>query len=136
MSLVGPRPFLRSEMEADPVTFQWRLPFLPGMTGLWQVAGRSWLPVHEGIRMDLTYVEHWSLWLDLRIMLRTLVVVLAGTPRPSPAAAPAGPELDRARYPALVDGDELKPRPGTGVPPDKRLRPKFIPLAEESAGSA
>ncbi|MEY2423475.1 MAG: hypothetical protein QOI95_3542 [Acidimicrobiaceae bacterium] len=107
MSLVGPRPFLPGEMEADPELFDWRLPFTPGITGLWQVAGRSWLPVAEGVRMDLTYVENWSLGVDFRIMLRTVSAALRGDRRPSVVGAETMPALTRARYLGLVDGDDL-----------------------------
>src|SRR5207244_843299 len=81
---------------------------LPGITGLWQVAGRSWLPMREGLRMDLAYVEHWSLWLDIRVILRTAIVALRGERRPSIV----GSEhlgLDRSRYLGLVEGDDLHP---------------------------
>lgn len=83
MSLVGPRPFLASEMENDPEAFEWRKDFLPGITGLWQIAGRSWLPRAEAMRMDLAYVEHWGVALDLRIMASTLRVAIQGDRRPS-----------------------------------------------------
>ena len=113
MSLVGPRPFLPSEMEKAPELFEWRLPFTPGITGLWQVAGRSWLPLDEGLRMDLAYVEHWSLGLDLRIMLRTARAAVHGDRRPSVVGAEHAPPLTRARYLSLVEGDDLLRAPGT-----------------------
>ena len=50
----------------------------PGMTGLWQVSGRNRLSFDEMVRLDLFYIENWSLWLDLKIMLRTLPVLLRG----------------------------------------------------------
>lgn len=83
MSMVGPRPFLHEEAEADPEAFEWRSHFLPGVTGPWQVSGRSWMPRREGLRMDLFYVEHWSIRLDLTIVLRTVGVVLRNDRRPS-----------------------------------------------------
>jgi exopolysaccharide biosynthesis polyprenyl glycosylphosphotransferase len=107
MSLVGPRPFLPSEMEEAPELFEWRLPFTPGITGMWQVAGRSWLPVDEGLRMDLSYVEHWSLGLDLRIILRTVRAALHGDRRPSVVGARDAAPLTRARYLGLVESDDL-----------------------------
>jgi len=79
MSLVGPRPLLLSDMRAFPdgramLRFQMK----PGLTGLWQVSGRSLLSDLERIRLDLEYVERWSPWLDFTILLRTpLVVALA-----------------------------------------------------------
>lgn len=79
MSLVGPRPPLPSEVEryARP---QWRrLSVRPGMTGLWQVSGRADLPFDRWIELDLQYVDDWSLWLDLRVLARTVPAVLHGT---------------------------------------------------------
>lgn len=94
MSLVGPRPFLKTEMDSDPEAFEWRVHFMPGITGLWQIAGRSWLPRLEGLRMDLAYIENWSVPLDLRIMLRTIVVALQNERRPSYEHLHAIPEID------------------------------------------
>lgn len=76
MSLVGPRPPLPEEvaMYADDV--RRRLAVKPGMTGLWQVSGRADLSWEEAVRLDLRYVENWSLWLDLVILLRTLTAVV------------------------------------------------------------
>jgi lipopolysaccharide/colanic/teichoic acid biosynthesis glycosyltransferase len=76
MSLVGPRPPLPQEVEVYPDDMRRRLVVLPGMTGLWQVSGRSDLPWEEAVRLDLRYVENWSLSLDLVILLRTLSAVL------------------------------------------------------------
>lgn len=75
MSLVGPRPPLPEEVAAYPDDVRRRLAVKPGMTGLWQVSGRSDLPWDEAVRLDLRYVENWSLSLDLVIMLRTLTAV-------------------------------------------------------------
>jgi exopolysaccharide biosynthesis polyprenyl glycosylphosphotransferase len=76
MSLVGPRPPLPDEVAAYAEDVRRRLAVKPGMTGLWQVSGRSDLPWEEAVRLDLRYVENWSLSLDLVIMLRTLTAVL------------------------------------------------------------
>jgi lipopolysaccharide/colanic/teichoic acid biosynthesis glycosyltransferase len=76
MSLVGPRPPLPQEVAAYPEDMCRRLAVPPGMTGLWQVSGRSDLPWEEAVRLDLRYVENWSLSLDLVILLRTLSAVL------------------------------------------------------------
>jgi exopolysaccharide biosynthesis polyprenyl glycosylphosphotransferase len=76
MSLVGPRPPLRSEVERYPDDMRRRLVVKPGMTGLWQVSGRSDLPWDEVMRLDLRYVENWSLSFDLVILLRTLTAVM------------------------------------------------------------
>ena len=79
MSLVGPRPPLPAEV-ARYERRQWRrLSVRPGMTGLWQVSGRADLPVERWIELDLQYVDGWSLWLDLRLLVRTVPAVLQGT---------------------------------------------------------
>lgn len=79
MSLVGPRPLLVSDFERFPKTRQLRrFAVKPGLTGLWQVSGRSLLSDEERMRLDLEYVERWSLWLDLVILLRTVPAVLLG----------------------------------------------------------
>lgn len=78
MSLVGPRPPLPEEVaryEPDAVR---RLHVQPGLTGLWQVSGRSDLPWDESLRLDLWYVDNWSLVLDVQILTRTLRAVLKG----------------------------------------------------------
>ncbi|HZE40506.1 MAG TPA: sugar transferase [Stackebrandtia sp.] len=76
MSLVGPRPPLPSEVEAYADDVRRRLAVKPGLTGLWQISGRSDLPWEEAVRLDLRYVEHWSLTLDLVILARTCTAVL------------------------------------------------------------
>ena len=78
MSVVGPRPPIPYEVEAYELWHRKRLDMKPGMTGLWQVSGRNRLSFDEMVRLDLFYIENWSLWLDLRIMLRTLPVLLRG----------------------------------------------------------
>ncbi|MEJ3742121.1 sugar transferase [Actinomycetes bacterium KLBMP 9797] len=75
MSLVGPRPPLPEEVAAYPDDARRRLAVKPGMTGLWQVSGRSDLPWEEAVRLDLRYVENWSLSLDLVILARTVTAV-------------------------------------------------------------
>ncbi len=76
MSLVGPRPPLPSEVAAYPADMRRRLVVKPGLTGLWQVSGRADLPWEEAMRLDLRYVENWTLTLDLIILLRTGSAVL------------------------------------------------------------
>jgi lipopolysaccharide/colanic/teichoic acid biosynthesis glycosyltransferase len=78
MSLVGPRPPLPSEVEQYPLDMRRRLMVKPGMTGLWQVSGRSDLSWEDAIRLDLQYVENWSLTVDLVILARTAIVVTRG----------------------------------------------------------
>jgi exopolysaccharide biosynthesis polyprenyl glycosylphosphotransferase len=76
MSLVGPRPPLPQEVAAYADDVRRRLAVKPGMTGLWQVSGRSDLSWEEAVRLDLRYVENWSLSLDLVILLRTMTAVV------------------------------------------------------------
>jgi exopolysaccharide biosynthesis polyprenyl glycosylphosphotransferase len=78
MSLVGPRPPIPSEVEQYEDWHKKRLAVSPGMTGLWQVSGRSELDFDEMVMYDIYYIEHWSLSLDFRILLRTIPTVLSG----------------------------------------------------------
>jgi len=78
MSLVGPRPPLPSEVAKYPVDVHRRLLVKPGLTGLWQISGRADLPWEESVRLDLRYVENWSLTTDLLIVWKTAAVVLRG----------------------------------------------------------
>jgi exopolysaccharide biosynthesis polyprenyl glycosylphosphotransferase len=78
MSLVGPRPATPREVALYESWQLQRLETLPGITGLWQVSGRSELGFSEQVLMDIMYIENWSLGLDLRILLRTLPAVLSG----------------------------------------------------------
>jgi lipopolysaccharide/colanic/teichoic acid biosynthesis glycosyltransferase len=80
MSLVGPRPAGPLEWEQYEPWQRRKLSVTPGITCLWQVSGRNRVSkFDEWVRMDLDYIDHWSLWLDLRILLRTVAVVLRGT---------------------------------------------------------
>jgi lipopolysaccharide/colanic/teichoic acid biosynthesis glycosyltransferase len=76
MSLVGPRPALPTEAVRYDEEVRRRLLVKPGLTGLWQVSGRSDLSWHEAVRLDLRYVDNWSLGLDARILFRTAFAVL------------------------------------------------------------
>jgi exopolysaccharide biosynthesis polyprenyl glycosylphosphotransferase len=78
MSLVGPRPATPREVAQYEEWQLHRLDTLPGITGLWQVSGRSELGFSEQVLMDIMYIENWSLGLDLRILLRTVPAVLSG----------------------------------------------------------
>jgi exopolysaccharide biosynthesis polyprenyl glycosylphosphotransferase len=79
MSLVGPRPMsLRDVGKFTELGLMRRFSVLPGMTGLWQVSGRSNLPFEKWIALDLAYIDHWSLGLDLAILARTPLVALSG----------------------------------------------------------
>jgi lipopolysaccharide/colanic/teichoic acid biosynthesis glycosyltransferase len=77
MSLVGPRPPLPSEVVQYGTVERQRLDVKPGLTGLWQVHGRSTVPFAGQVAMDLQYIESWSLWLDLKILLQTIPAVLS-----------------------------------------------------------
>jgi exopolysaccharide biosynthesis polyprenyl glycosylphosphotransferase len=79
MSIVGPRPPLPSEVDNYCDRLRRRLLVKPGLTGLWQVSGRSQLPWEEAVRLDLYYVENWSPSLDATILLRTLLAILRGS---------------------------------------------------------
>jgi lipopolysaccharide/colanic/teichoic acid biosynthesis glycosyltransferase len=79
MSMVGPRPPVPYELEAYDIWHRRRLlEAKPGITGLWQVNGRSRLPFDDMVRLDLQYAATWSLWLDLKILLRTPQAVFSG----------------------------------------------------------
>ncbi|MGE2713329.1 sugar transferase [Mycolicibacterium litorale] len=78
MSLIGPRPMVDGEGAEFPGFVQRRLLVKPGMTGLWQVSGRSDISEQDRVRLDLYYVENWSMDQDLRILARTAVTVARG----------------------------------------------------------
>jgi exopolysaccharide biosynthesis polyprenyl glycosylphosphotransferase len=79
MSVVGPRPPLRREVEHYDDDVQRRLLVKPGVTGLWQVSGRSNLPWEKAVRLDLSYVDNWSMVGDVLIVAKTLQAVLQRT---------------------------------------------------------
>ena len=79
ISLVGPRPPLPAEVATYCRDAQRKLLVKPGLTGLWQISGRSDLSWEESVRLDLRYVENWSLALDLLIVWKTVGAVLRGT---------------------------------------------------------
>ena len=79
MSLVGPRPALPAEADLYGNYVRRRLVVKPGITGLWQVSGRSDLPWDEAVRLDVRYVENWSLALDLQILWKTWAAVFNGS---------------------------------------------------------
>jgi lipopolysaccharide/colanic/teichoic acid biosynthesis glycosyltransferase len=79
MSLVGPRPPLAYEYEEYEIWHRRRvLEAKPGITGLWQVQGRSRIGFNDMVRLDLQYVRTWSLWLDIQILAKTPRAVLLG----------------------------------------------------------
>ncbi len=78
MSLVGPRPL---PLRDHAMLSEWhrsRYHVLPGMTGLWQISGRSGLEFDDLVRLDFTYIENWSIWSDITIIARTIPAVIAG----------------------------------------------------------
>ncbi len=81
MSLVGPRPPLPSEVASYDVWHRRRLSMKPGMTGLWQIGARRSTEFDHWVEADLEYIDRWSLWLDLRIIVRTVPAVLSGDGR-------------------------------------------------------
>lgn len=79
MSVVGPRPPLASEVMEYKLSHLRRLDVTPGITGLWQVQGRQDPSFDSYVSLDVTYIENWSLWLDIKIIVRTIGVVFSGT---------------------------------------------------------
>jgi lipopolysaccharide/colanic/teichoic acid biosynthesis glycosyltransferase len=76
MSWVGPRPAVPQEVELYEPWHRQRLRVTPGLTGLWQVSGRSQVPFEEMCLLDIYYIDNWSLGLDLQIILRTIPLVM------------------------------------------------------------
>lgn len=78
LSLVGPRPIVEAELERYGTGQSTFLALKPGVTGLWQISGRSDIGYEERVKLDIYYVENWSLWLDIKILAKTALSVLAG----------------------------------------------------------
>ena len=78
MSLVRPRPAVAYEVDLYGSREAQRLSVALGITGLWQVSGRAALTFHEMILADLEYIENWSIWIDLKIIALTPVIMLTG----------------------------------------------------------
>ncbi|HEX7729637.1 MAG TPA: sugar transferase [Terracidiphilus sp.] len=79
MSIVGPRPPIGSEVSKYKLGHLRRLDVTPGITGLWQVQGRKDPSFDSYVSLDMAYIENWSIWLDLKIIVRTIGVIVAGT---------------------------------------------------------
>jgi lipopolysaccharide/colanic/teichoic acid biosynthesis glycosyltransferase len=79
MSVVGPRPPLRREVDTYNDQVRRRLLVLPGITGLWQVSGRSDLSWEDSVRLDLSYVENWSITNDVLIAVKTVRTIATGS---------------------------------------------------------
>lgn len=77
MSLVGPRPILPSEVDLYGEAFQLRQSVRPGLTGLWQVSGRSDLSLEDSVRLDVRYATRWSLGMDVWVLAKTIPAVLS-----------------------------------------------------------
>jgi lipopolysaccharide/colanic/teichoic acid biosynthesis glycosyltransferase len=75
MSVVGPRPPLLSEVKQYEKYQLRRLSMKPGITCIWQVSGRNSISFKEWMQMDLDYIDNWSVWLDMKIILKTITVV-------------------------------------------------------------
>ena len=78
MSLVGPRPVVQAELPRYGDDVGYYLMVRPGMTGLWQVSGRSDVDYASRVYLDTWYVKNWSIWYDMVILVKTLKVVLKG----------------------------------------------------------
>jgi lipopolysaccharide/colanic/teichoic acid biosynthesis glycosyltransferase len=78
MSLVGPRPLIENEHEQITGRHRRRVDLLPGLTGLWQVHGRSDIPFEGMVDLDYLYVTNWSMWVDLKVLIRTVAIVARG----------------------------------------------------------
>jgi undecaprenyl-phosphate galactose phosphotransferase len=76
MSIVGPRPIVDEERPKYGRYFRTYTYALPGITGLWQVSGRCDVNYPERVQMDVQYVEQWSLWMELKILFKTVFVIL------------------------------------------------------------
>jgi hypothetical protein len=101
MSLVGPRPALPVEVARYGSHMRRRLAVKPGLTGLWQVSGRSGLSWEESFRLDLRYVDNWSMALDLQILWKTCSAVVRGHGACLALAASAPHALEQARSTSL-----------------------------------
>ena len=109
MSLVGPRPPLASEVSDYDLWHRRRLSMKPGITGLWQVRSRQETLFDKWVEDDLEYIDRWSLWLDLQIMVRTIPAALEGRWSVDSSA----PASDAASVP-------LRPRTTSSYPLEER----------------
>ncbi|HVF24986.1 MAG TPA: undecaprenyl-phosphate galactose phosphotransferase WbaP [Anaerolineales bacterium] len=76
MSLIGPRPIVTEEIALYGDEFEIYKQVLPGITGLWQISGRNDLPYHDRVKLDVYYIQNWSIWLDIHILMHTLLATL------------------------------------------------------------
>jgi lipopolysaccharide/colanic/teichoic acid biosynthesis glycosyltransferase len=73
MSLIGPRPIVSEEIPLYKDDFEIYKQVLPGMTGMWQISGRNDLSYEERVALDVYYVQNWSIWLDIHILMHTFI---------------------------------------------------------------
>jgi len=78
MSLVGPRPPVPAEVEQYTLSDRRRLDVIPGLTCIWQVSGRSNIPFDRQVELDVQYIESRSIWLDTKLLFKTIPAVLTG----------------------------------------------------------
>jgi len=78
MSLIGPRPIIMDEVEKYGDNYELLASVKPGLSGLWQISGRSETDYQDRVAMDIYYIQSWSLWLDLYILLKTFAAVIKG----------------------------------------------------------
>ncbi len=76
MSLVGPRPHPFDDVAGYDAWHRRRLSMKPGITGLWQIAGRGESSFDRWVQLDLDYIDHWSIWLDFRLLIKTIPAML------------------------------------------------------------
>ena len=76
MSLIGPRPIVKEEIALYGDEFEIYKQVLPGITGLWQISGRNDLPYHDRVKLDVYYIQNWSIWLDIHILMHTILSTL------------------------------------------------------------
>ena len=76
MSLIGPRPIVTEEIALYGDEFEIYKQVLPGITGLWQISGRNDLPYRDRVKLDVYYIQNWSIWLDIHILMHTILATL------------------------------------------------------------
>jgi len=76
MSLIGPRPIVQEELSLYGKEFDIYIQVLPGITGMWQISGRNDLPYQERVALDIYYIQNWSIWLDIHILMHTVLTIL------------------------------------------------------------
>jgi len=76
MSLIGPRPIVTEEISLYGDEFEIYKQVLPGITGFWQISGRNDLPYHDRVKLDVYYIQNWSIWLDIHILMHTILATL------------------------------------------------------------